>query len=166
MKTSIGIRQSYQLYKEEVENPVKVDEYIAINEEFMEFIVNRLLDGHMIKLPEGLGTLEFVGKKIKPVLDENGNIKGLSPNWGATNKYWKENPQAKERKEVIYHFNEHTNGVRYKMYWSKKHVFIQNKDFYSFVLSRENKHKFNNAILNGSEFLIEAPVLPYIKPEK
>lgn len=166
MKTSIGIRQSYQLYKQDIKNPVKIEEYITINEEFMGFLMDRLLSGQMVKLPEGLGTLEFVGKKIKPNLDENGNIKGLSPNWAATNKFWKDNPEAKERKEVIFHFNEHSNGIRYKMYWSKKHVFIQNKDFYSFILSRENKRKFNSAILNGTEFLVDTTTPTFNYKEK
>lgn len=152
---SVGIRSSYKLYKAEIKDPVSIEVYLDVTILFAKFLADILLKGFSVKLFERLGTLYFLGKKAKPRIDENDKIKGLSPNWAATNKLWKENPKAKEKKEIVYNFNEHSNGIRYRLQWSKKHVFIKYKDFYSFVLSRDNKHKFKDEIIKGTEYYIE-----------
>lgn len=159
MKKSKGIRDSYKLYKAEVEKPQPIDTYLDIAERFNEFIVDLLIDGQTVKLPERLGSLYIVGTKTKPRLDENGNVQGLSPNWKETYKLWNSNPKAKEDKVLVYHFNERTNGIRYKLHWEKKKVFVANKYFYSFVLSRTNKRRIHQEILNGKEYYTVQPKL-------
>lgn len=156
MKKSIGTREAYKLYKEEVVNPVHVDTYLAVSQGFIKFIVDLLVQGETIKLPERLGLLSYIGRKTRPRL-EDGKIKGLAPDWKNTLQLWKEDPKAKEEKKILYLFNERTNGVRYKMVWSKRHVFLSNKDFYTFVLSRDNKRKFYSELLNGKEYYVQPP---------
>ena len=65
--------------------------------------------------------------------------------------------KAKAEKVIVYHFNEHTAGIRYRLSWSKKHVYVRNKDFFTFVLSRYNKRKFNSLLLEGKEYFVEQP---------
>lgn len=160
MKKSIGTREAYKLYHKEALNPAPVDVYLAISQGFAKFIMELLIKGETVKLPERLGVLSYIGTKTKPRI-ENGEIKGLAKDWKSTVELWKRDPKAKEEKKYIYFFNERTNGIRYKMIWSKKHVFIPNKDFYTFVLSRINKRRFWTELLNGTEYYVK----PLIRKE-
>ena len=151
---SVGTRDAYKLYKKEVVNPVPLKEYLNISQGFTKFLMQKLMNGDEICLPEGLGRMKFIGQNIKPRLDEEGNIVGLPVNWKATNELRESNPKAKEERTLVYFFNEHTSGIRYRFHWIKKHVFIRNKDFYSFKFSRKNKREFAKAVLEGKEFVV------------
>lgn len=153
---TLGIRDGYEHYKKHTNNPVSLAVYLDIVSQFSKYMINLLVDNEYIRLPERVGVMYFGGKKTKPHINkENGNIEGLTPNWKETNKLWKKSPEAKEKKEIIFYFNEHTNGVRYKLFWSKKNVYIRNKDFYSFKLARANKKLFSKKINEGKEFIVE-----------
>ena len=92
---------------------------------------------------------------MKPKIDENGNITGLATDWKSTVALWNKNPEAKAIKERVFYFNEHTQGLRYCLRWSKKRVFVSNKEFYTFRLSFTNKKKFKNSILAGDEYYVQ-----------
>ena len=62
--------------------------------------------------------------------DENGNPI-LPPNWAKTKELWEKNPEAKAKKQLVYCTNDHTNGIRYKIIWSKRRVLVENKTLYS-----------------------------------
>ena len=166
MLKSSGIRDSYKTYRENSENPVKLKTYLEINDGFIKFFVSKLMEGDIVKLPERLGTMEFVGKKVVPKVTNDEIVKGLAPNWKATHEYWKQNPEAKKKKEVLFHFNEATNGIRYKIRWSKKHAFVLNKEFYIFVLSRRNKRKFASLIKQGVEYFVESKSDSHVKSKE
>lgn len=150
---SLGIGDAYKLYKQENPKGKNMHIFITIAEDFNKFIFEKLLEGHEVALPYRCGKMYFLGKKVKPTLDEKGNIKGLAPNWKETLKLWKDNPEAKQNGEAIYFFNEHTNGLRYRLHWTKKNVYIRHKDFYSFRLTRMNKHAFNQCLLENREYI-------------
>lgn len=152
---SVGIRDAYTFYRKLNKHGVLLPEFLDIVTGYAKYIMDRLLDGDTVQLPERLGTLEFSGIKVKPRLDEDGNIKGLSPDWKKTNELWNRCPECKEKKEFVYFFNEHSQGIRYKLRWSKKRVFVSNKEFYTFKLSFTNRKRFKDSILNGSEYLVE-----------
>ena len=152
MKPALGIRDSYRLYRKESKKPVSLQIFLDITNGFATFITDVLLEGEEVCLPERLGTLQYVGKKVKPRIMEDGSIGGLSPNWKETMLLWEKDPQKKIDKVMIYHFNEHSNGIRYRLHWSKKKVFIRNKDFYVFRLSSPNKEKFSAKVREGYEY--------------
>ena len=154
MKRTIGTRDIYKSYKKEVENPVSTQDYLDISQGFVKFCVDLLMEGETITLPERMGTYFFVGDKTRPYTREDGSIGGLSPNWKATNELWEKKPEAKKDKIIVYHFNEHSNGIRYRFHWSKKRIFVKNKDFYAFRLTRGNKRRFRELLLEGKEFFV------------
>lgn len=151
---SYNIRDSYKLYKQEQDNPVDIKAYVDISNEFMKFLIRKLFQKGEVLIPERLGTLQIIGRKVKVRL-EDGEIKGLAPNWVETKKLWEENPTAKENKQLVYHFNEDTNGVRYKFSWSKARVLVSNKTLYNLRLTRTNKRILAALIKNGKEYLIK-----------
>lgn len=135
------IQSSFAHYKSGVEDPVLKKDYVQIIYLFMKYLTMRILDGHFIHLPL-LGTIAVRGKKDKPRINEEGRIKGLSIDYNATKLARKINPEA----PVIYHFNEHTNGYSYIIFWCKVRMYGENKDLYSFSPTRFMKRELARRI--------------------
>ena len=126
--------------------------YLNVVTKFIEFTAKQILSGRLVKLPEGCGNMIIEGKKIVVRFDEDGNIKNLAPDWVNTKKLWDSNPQAKAEKKLLYHFNEHSAGIRYRLNWEKKLINIPNKILYGFILSRSNKRTIWKAVKEGTEY--------------
>lgn len=153
-KKYYNTRDSYVIYKNISENPVDIKKFIRIANSFMKFLSKKLFDRGTIIFPEKLGKLNIVGKKVK-VRVENGEIKGLAPDWVNTKKLWKKDSEAKEKKQLVYHFNEETNGIRYKFFWSKNRVLVSNKTLYNLKMTRSNKRELSKLVREGKEYLIK-----------
>lgn len=139
-KNGYTIKDSYKGYKASSKNAYEKKEYLEIAYGFMEYMMNKIFEGNIIKIPEKLGVLEVRGRKQKIFIDkETEKIKGLAPDWKHTLDLWKRDPKAREERKLIYHLNEHTSGIRYKIYWSKVNVIVENKTAYILVFSRFNK---------------------------
>lgn len=149
-----NIRSSYEKYESNSDKDDRVDikTYTEINKAYNKFLIRKALEGGEITLPSRLGTLSIVGRKPKMRLDEAGNIVGLAPDWVRTKEFWKNNPEAKKEKKILYHTNPHTDGYRYKWVWSKNRVLVENKTLYALRLTRENKRAVHKAIMEGKQF--------------
>ena len=101
-----------------------------------------------------LGKLSIYGKKVK-VKVEDGQIKGLAPDWVKTKELWESDKEAKKNKQLVYHFNEETNGIRYKFSWSKNRVLVSNKTLYNLRMTRTNKRELSKLVKEGKEYLIK-----------
>ena len=77
MKKFYNTRDSYVVYKNMSDNPINISEYVQIINQFMKFLILKLLSTGEIILPERLGRLSIFGKKVN-VRIENGEIKGLA----------------------------------------------------------------------------------------
>ena len=150
MKRSVG--QSYKSYKVSVDEPVSSTDYINICNQYQEFLVEKVLDGHEVTLPARMGTLAVLGKKQEIKLDEDGNITGLAPDWVATKKLWEENPEARAQRKRIFHTNAHTDNTRYRFFWSKSRVLVENKTLYALRMSRANKRAVHKKIMEGTNY--------------
>ena len=147
-------RDSYIDYCAKTNNPIPIQQYLYIVNSYMKALVADLLENGQSSLPEKLGTLHVYGKKTKFKM-ENGEIKGLAPDWGETRKLWSKDEESKLSKQLVYHFNEDTNGVRYKYLWSKNRVLVSNKTLYTLKMTRANKRKLSSLIKGGKEYLIK-----------
>ena len=123
MKKFYNTRDSYVVYKNMSVNPINISQYVQITNQFMKFLSSKLLSQGDINIPERLGKLSIYGKKVK-VKVEDGQIKGLAPDWVKTKELWESDKEAKNKKQLVYHFNEETNGIRYKFSWSKNIVLV------------------------------------------
>ena len=106
-------------------------------------------------LPARLGTLFIQGVKKSLKFNRDG-IPLLPPNWAATKRLWENNPEAKATKKIVYCLNEDTDGIVYKLHWSKNRVPIENKIYYNFILTRNNKRAIHQQIKEGKEYLIKS----------
>lgn len=153
MKKFYNLRDSYKSYKEISTNPVDISLYLSIVNSFMLFLIAKLFHTGEIKLPQGMGTISIIGKKQKLKM-EDGKIKGLAPDWKSTKELWEADAEAKTNKQIVYYFNEETQGVRYRFRWSKNRVFLQNKSMYRLIMTRTNKRTLAKLIKQGKEYLI------------
>lgn len=154
MKKFYNTRDSYVVYKNMSDNPINISEYVQIINQFMKFLILKLLSTGEIILPERLGRLSIFGKKVN-VRIENGEIKGLAPDWVKTKQLWGSDEEAKNNKQLVYHFNEETNGIRYKFFWSKNRVLVSNKTLYNLRMTRSNKRELSKLVREGKEYLIK-----------
>jgi len=154
-KTDLNIRSSYKRYSKEVETPVDINPFISIANGYMEFLMQKVKEGEEVTMPARIGTLFIQGTKKNLKFNKDG-VPLLPPNWGETKKLWDRNPDAKATKRIVYCLNEETNGVVYKVNWSKNRVPIENKIYYNLILTRNNKRTIHNKIKEGKEYLIKA----------
>ena len=155
MKKFYNTRDSYIVYKNMSANPINISQYVQIINHFMKFLSSKLLSTGEIILPERLGRLSIFGKKVN-IRIENGEIKGLAPDWVKTKQLWDSDEVAKNNKQLVYHFNEETNGIRYKFSWSKNRVLVSNKTLYNLRMTRSNKRELSRLVREGKEYLIGA----------
>ena len=153
MKKFYNTRDSYVVYKNMSDNPINISEYVQIINHFMKFLITKLLTTGEINIPERLGRLSIFGKKVN-VRIEDGEIKGLAPDWVKTKQLWDSDEEAKNNKQLVYHFNEETNGIRYKFSWSKNRVLVSNKTLYNLRMTRSNKRELSKLVREGKEYLI------------
>ena len=154
-KTEINIRSSYKSYKAESTDPVSEKEFLVLTSGYMTFLIKKILEGEEVTLPAKMGTM-FIQGKVKKLKFNKDGVPILPPNWAETKKLWDRNPEAKATKKIVYCLNEETDGVVYKLNWSKNRVPIQNKLYYTFILSRANKRAIHNKIKQGKEYLIKS----------
>lgn len=150
-----NIRSSYKYYRDKGYDDLHINDFAKIVNEFNKFIAGKIFDGQEVKLPLKMGIVSVKGKKVALKFDEDGNIDSKNLDYKATNDLWNRCPECKERKQKVFHLNEHTNSVRYKFFWSKERMIVKNKMFYDMVFTRTNKRNLAHLIFAGKEFYVE-----------
>lgn len=122
-KKSITFRDMYRTM------PIEVDYelYKRILDEMCRIILDAVLnssDG--FKMPYGLGFMQVGKYKPKTLSGES-----LSVDYKASREYDKR----------IYHLNEHSNGYKYRLYWSKIPRTFPDRYKYQLCFVRQNKRR-------------------------
>lgn len=137
-KKSYTIRDMYKSYKEIDEN-VDYLRFKRILDQFNTNLLDSLLNASEgFKMPCRLGFICIV--KYRPKSYTN---KSLS----------KDYKLSKELGKTVYHLNEHSDGYKYRLYWSKnKNTF---PDIYKYNVSfvRANKRKLAQLIFNKHDYI-------------
>lgn len=138
MKKSYTIRDMYKSYKEIDEN-MDYLRFKRILDQFNTNLLDSLLNASEgFKMPCRLGFVCVVKYKPKSYTD-----KSLS----------KDYKLSKELGKTVYHLNEHSDGYKYRLYWSKnKNTF---PDIYKYNISfvRANKRKLAQLIFNKHDYI-------------
>lgn len=148
-----NVRDSYKLYKQEASIPVDIKIYVELANGYNKFLADKALEGEKVTLPARCGTISIIGKQQQVRFDEEGKVVGLAPDWVKTKKLWDSNPEAKAKKKLVYHTNEHSDGIRYKFLWGKSRVLISNKTLYALRMTRANKRAVNDRVKKGQEYI-------------
>jgi len=135
--------------KNHSDSPVSSSQYGKVLNSFNKKMSDLIMEeAYEFLMPSKLGNLRIL--KYKPVvkINKDGSLdtSNLSVDWQKTNKLWDSNPDAKQRKKLIYFTNEHSEGYQYKWYFTNYRSNCINKTVYCFVPSRDNKRKLGKLI--------------------
>ena len=134
-KKSYTFRDMYQ------EMPLEVPYllYKRILDEMCNVILENVLErSEGFKMPYGLGFIQ-IGKYQPKSLD----AKSLSVDYKSSKEYNKR----------IYHLNEHSDGYKYRLYWSKIPRTFPDRYRYQLGFVRKNKRKLAQLIFNKQDYL-------------
>ena len=121
--------------------PIEVDYglYKRILDTMCSVILEHILNGSEgFKMPYGLGLIQIGKYKPKTLTAQS-----LSVDYKASNEYGKR----------IYHLNEHSNGYKYRLYWSKIPRTFPDRYKYTLGLIRQNKRKLAQLIFNKQDYI-------------
>lgn len=138
-KQSATIRDMYVQYHKDNKNDVSYNTFKTILNEFNSELKNCLLESSEgFKMPFGLGYVQIV--KYKP---KSYTRKSLSIDYKSSAQYGK----------IIYHLNEHSNGYKYRLYWSKIPQTFPDRYKYQLQLVRQNKRHLAQLIFNHKDYI-------------
>lgn len=145
IKTRKG-KQSYTIYdmynayiKQDNAVEVSRERFNGILELFNKLILETIQDAsECFKMPCGLGYVCVV--KYRP---KTYTSKSLSVDYKASNEYGKR----------IYHLNEHSDGYKYRLYWSKLPRTMPVRYKYSLVFVRTNKRRLAQLIFKHNDYI-------------
>ena len=121
--------------------PVEVDYslYKRVLDEMCNVILEHvLMRSEGFKMPLGLGFVQVGKYKPKKLTDQS-----LSVDYKASKDYDKR----------IYHLNEHSDGYKYRLYWSKVPQTFPDRYRYQLSLVRQNKRQLAQLIFNKQDYL-------------
>ena len=126
------------MYKE---MPVEIDYslYKRVLSEMCSTILEHLLErSEGFKMPYGLGFIQ-----VCKYLPKTYTTESLSVDYAASKQYDKR----------IYHLNEHSDGYKYRLYWSKLPRTFSDRYKYQLSLVRDNKRKLAQLIFNKQDYI-------------
>ena len=121
--------------------PVEVDYrlYKSVLDEMCKIILDHvLMRSEGFKMPYGLGFIQI--GKYRP---KNLNDQSLSVDYKSSKEYNKR----------IFHLNEHSDGYKYRLYWSKIPRTFPDRYKYQLQLVRQNKRKLAQLIFNKQDYI-------------
>lgn len=137
-KKSYTILDIYRAYNKINEN-VPYSRYKRILDEFNKVVKDEILErSQLFKMPYWLGSVCIVKYKPKSYTD-----KSLSVDYKS----------SKQEGKKIYHLNEHSNGYKYRLYWTKIPRTFSNRYMYQIQLVRENKRHLAQLIFNKQDYI-------------
>ena len=134
-KKSYTFRDMYKTLPIDIDYPT----YCKILSTMCNVILNHVLyNSEGFKMPYGLGFIQ-VGKYRPKKLNE----KSLSIDYKASKEYNKR----------IFHLNEHSDGYKFRLYWSKVPQTFPDRYKYQLNLVRQNKRKLAQLIFNKYDYI-------------
>lgn len=127
------------MYKTFSNTDVSYSRFKRILDSFNNYVIDCIFeDSKMFKMPYGLGSICIA--KYKP---KSYTSKSLS----------KDYKSSKEEGKSIYYLNEHSNGYKFRLFWSKLPQTFPDRYKYQLQLVRQNKRKLAQLIFNKHDYI-------------
>lgn len=126
LSKNIDSKVSYVRFKRIIDEMYKI---------ILDHIQNR---SECFKMPCGLGFIMII--KYKP---KSYNTKSLSVDY----------KQTQLQNKRIYHLNEHSDGYKYRLFWSKQPYTFADRYKYQLSFVRENKRRLAKLIFNRQDYI-------------
>lgn len=148
MQEKQGISNIFKFYKLNSTKPTDFRTFKRVWETFIEEVIQGIiLEGRDFSMPS-LGSVGVRKQKVIVAMTPDNDIdkRYLRPDWKATKELWARDPEAKKRKQLVYHLNKHFNGFNCKWFWDKSTCSVPNNTAYSLTMTRANKRALSAAI--------------------
>ena len=126
MYKDLRVEVPYSLYKRILDEMCNV---------ILEYVLNR---SEGFKMPYGLGFIQVGKYRLK-----NLDVHSLSVDSKSSDIYGKR----------IYHLNEHSDGYKYRLYWSKIPRTFPDRYKYQLGFVRQNKRRLAQLIFNKQDYI-------------
>lgn len=125
--------------KQNIDVELSYSDFKRILDRMCTIILERIFErSEGFKMPYGLGYIQIC--KYRP---KNYDSYSLSVDYKASEEYGKK----------IYHLNEHSNGYKYRLFWSKIPRTFPDRYRYQLSLVRQNKRKLAQLIFNNKDYI-------------
>ena len=133
----------YDMYKpfvdENIDVEVSYSDFKAVLDSCNKFILETLQNSSEgFKMPYGLGYLIIV-----KYLPKEYSSKSLSYDYKT----------SKQLNKKIYYLNEHSNGYKYRLYWSKLPKTFSDRYKYQLMFTRQNKRNLAKLIFKHKDYI-------------
>ena len=157
-KSDYGLGDVFKYYEEKFGNKYNVSSrnFVQTCAKLNQAVVNMMIyDKREFYFPANLGGWRIKRRKTKFKLDDSGELKttNLPVDYQATKKLWAEDPKAKKEKRLIFIFNDHTDGYRFRFWWDKSTCRVKNQSRYYIKPSRYNSRLLAKAVKDPSQTL-------------
>lgn len=149
VKDSIGIRQIFLFVQKNKwfnrGKAVREQQFQQIVRNVNNLLTQELIDGKVIKFPQGMGALEL--RKLQNTARiVDGKLKVSYPiDWDATLKLWYEDQEALQNKTIV----RVTDKEVFKILYNKTAANYPNKGFFEFKVNRDIKVRLKRRIKQG-----------------
>lgn len=149
VRNSFGVRDAHKLIRKNhwynIGQTVSEKDFYAIIRGVNLLLAEELANGNTVKFPAKMGKLELRKQKVGADFVD-GKLKiTYPPNWAATWKLWREDPEAKKNKVIL----RHENPYVYRIFYDKWNATYENKRFYRFVPNTFVQRKLSKNIKQG-----------------
>lgn len=149
VRNSYGNKKAWRWLKKNkwlnLGQPITERQFGIIIKTINKYLVDRLLEGHDIDLPCGMGKIEL--RKYNPKFKYiNGKMETSLPiDWLETLKLWYEDKEAKDKKFLI----RRENKTMFKIRYNKEKCKYNNQIFYQFKAHRDVRKRLSEKIKNN-----------------
>lgn len=145
-----GVNDYYKNYVETTGSSIPKKTYNAlVNDLLDKFLLAVIQENYMLKLPYRMGTVMLLKRKTKTEFID-GKMKTNRPiDYAATNKLWRDHPELKEKKKLVYHENKHSGGYVFRLSYLKASAVYKNKSVYWMQMNRTKKRMLKDLIKDG-----------------
>ncbi len=156
-----GMTDYYKYYKQNYDNPVDSKLYNKVISEVHEQIVNSIIDNSLEFYMKYLSYSLVVRKTKKVPKIKNGKLVNTMPiNYKETLELWRTNEEAREKKILIRHLNNHTSRYVFRIKLLKAgHKYYDNKLYYRFKACRSFQRLLAKRILDEQKDNFDAYLL-------
>lgn len=133
IKTDYGIKDYYKFYKDKSKDPVDMKRFHKVISEFNKKIVDSIINEGLEFTPVASQICFTVRKLTKKIEIVNNKVVNKNPvDWKTTLQLWKDNDEAKKKKLIIKHLNNHTSKYIFRIKMIKCGYSYTNKKYYRF----------------------------------
>lgn len=152
IKADFGIKDYFKFYKGVSKKPVDSKRFHRVIAEFNKRIMNSIINDGLEYTPVASQFCFCIRKTIKHVEIINNKLINKNPiDWKTTLDLWKENEEAKKRKLLIKHLNNHSSKYIFRIKMLKCGYSYTNKKYFRFKPCRMFQRALAKRILDPNQ---------------